>query len=895
MAGANRGVSSFTETVRERRGEKRKARRGQVTGLFEAADGSWHAGPDTELHQFTYDENGQKSSYTDPLSRQTTYEYDLRNRLWKTNETVNTIPRTTETLYDTTGNKTLVKFPVESSGQRTQQWLDYDAFGQPGRFIDERNNTTNLTYVWGPMKKLYTVTTHRDKDSGGTENQLTTFSYDGMGKPTQVLFPDGSHENSTYECKDGVGYFCDQVHTWRTRKGQTKYIHYDARGREDSHAWGDLSATCNPGTDTAITPCVLRHWDDADRLTDIANRVSTIDYSYDSAGQVLWEGSTIAGSGGRAQAGYLRYPSGEFSQITYPYGRAFRHDYSARGQLNTTGVSDGNSNWIFQFINYYYLPDGKVDRQDYGNGMTTAFGYDGRGMIDWVRHQWSGNGPTLAYREYDRDERDRILWSVKGNAPNVNPRENGLGDVFYYDAEGQLTDSVHEAANYGGSPAGGQRWEHFDYDELGNRKGNNIVGLRGWLNFSRRDNGLNQYSSWSPSAITYDDTFYGTAGNGVLMQEGWITASYNALNQPVAIWSPAYNGTSNYMWFGYDPLGRCVKRWVGPSGATNSNPATYMYYDGWNLLQEGSANSLVWNGSGLVPGNGGADRVYVHGARVDELVISTNQGTGAVAFYHYDARGNCMLLTGWGANMMEQYEYDGFGKPYFYDASNGWTGDIGSSTFGNRFLFTGREWLSDLHLYDYRNRMYQPELGRFLQPDSKEFEAGDYNLYRYCHNDPVNKSDPFGLEFFPYNGPAIPVDQLYGGAGLGQSLVNPQVVVVSQPDGTSTLRLDVRVTGILVADRVKFHGKMETRSDKQKDVTFKEHEKGEHGKDWKGFHDEKQKEVPTTRFNDRDAAKEAAKGLTDKFRSDAFKANKEFEKHKPDERWKDIRDRELPR
>src|SRR2546430_1926798 len=42
--------------------------------------------------------------------------------------------------------------------------------------------------------------------------------------------------------------------------------------------------------------------------------------------------------------------------------------------------------------------------------------------------------------------------------------------------------------------------------------------------------------------------------------------------------------------------------------------------------------------------------------------------------------------------------------------------------------------------------MYQPELGRFMQPDPKEFGAGDYNLYRYCHNDPVNRSDPFGFE-----------------------------------------------------------------------------------------------------------------------------------------------------
>ncbi len=50
-----------------------------------------------------------------------------------------------------------------------------------------------------------------------------------------------------------------------------------------------------------------------------------------------------------------------------------------------------------------------------------------------------------------------------------------------------------------------------------------------------------------------------------------------------------------------------------------------------------------------------------------------------------------------------------------------------------------------MRIYDFRHRHYQPELGRFLQPDPKQFDAGDYNLYRYCHNDPVNKTDPTGL------------------------------------------------------------------------------------------------------------------------------------------------------
>ena len=33
----------------------------------------------------------------------------------------------------------------------------------------------------------------------------------------------------------------------------------------------------------------------------------------------------------------------------------------------------------------------------------------------------------------------------------------------------------------------------------------------------------------------------------------------------------------------------------------------------------------------------------------------------------------------------------------------------------------------------------------FAKSDPEEFAAGDYNLYRYCHNDPVNRSDPSGL------------------------------------------------------------------------------------------------------------------------------------------------------
>jgi RHS repeat-associated protein len=212
-----------------------------------------------------------------------------------------------------------------------------------------------------------------------------------------------------------------------------------------------------------------------------------------------------------------------------------------------------------------------------------------------------------------------------------------------------------------------------------------------------------------------------------MMADGWITASYNALNQPMAMGSMGLG--NNFIWYRHDPLGRCVKRWLGDSNQNPTGPTTYFYYDGWNLVQEG-------------PNASTADRLYVHGGRVDEIVAS--QVSGQWYNHHYDARGHCILLTTASGVLEQQYDYDAFGYPYAYTATGV---KVGLSAVKTRFLFTGREWLNDLRVYDYRNRMYQPELGRFLQPDPKQFEAGDYNLYRYCHNDPVNKSDPTGLAY----------------------------------------------------------------------------------------------------------------------------------------------------
>jgi RHS repeat-associated protein len=119
------------------------------------------------------------------------------------------------------------------------------------------------------------------------------------------------------------------------------------------------------------------------------------------------------------------------------------------------------------------------------------------------------------------------------------------------------------------------------------------------------------------------------------------------------------------------------------------------------------------------------------------LVLS--ELNGAVYYYHQDHLNSTVAVTDESANVVEQYVY---GQPYFYGPDGT---PRAESALGLRFLFTGREWLASLGLYDYRHRVYSPSLGRFLQMDPLGFGAGDVNVYAYCADNPVHCIDPFGL------------------------------------------------------------------------------------------------------------------------------------------------------
>ena len=110
-------------------------------------------------------------------------------------------------------------------------------------------------------------------------------------------------------------------------------------------------------------------------------------------------------------------------------------------------------------------------------------------------------------------------------------------------------------------------------------------------------------------------------------------------------------------------------------------------------------------------------------------------------FYHFDGLGSVTSLTDPLGQILESYTYNSYGKPLIKDAS-GTT--LQTSSIGNRFMFTAREYDSETGLYYYRARYYDPGIGRFLQRDPLGID--DENTYAYCYNDPVNLIDPYGYQ-----------------------------------------------------------------------------------------------------------------------------------------------------
>ena len=109
-------------------------------------------------------------------------------------------------------------------------------------------------------------------------------------------------------------------------------------------------------------------------------------------------------------------------------------------------------------------------------------------------------------------------------------------------------------------------------------------------------------------------------------------------------------------------------------------------------------------------------------------------------FFHPDHLGSTTLVTDEQGNVIEQIAY----APYGQTVTR-----LGASGAPPRF--TGQRLDASTGLYYYQARYYDPQLGRFTQPDPIIRTLTDpqtLNRYAYVRNNPVNLVDPTGYSFW---------------------------------------------------------------------------------------------------------------------------------------------------
>lgn len=698
-----------------------------------------------------------------------------------------TLTATVTTAYDAIGNPITVDGPLAGTADTTRTRYDngrrvVGVIGpDPDGAGSRKHKAQKLTYnADGQVTLTETGTVNSQSDADWTAfaaSEKVTSTYDANARKTKDVLGSGSTSYSVMQYT------------------------YDALGRLDcsalrmnSSVWGSLPAS-------ACTPSIASTTFGPDRITktnyDAVGRVNKLQTAYGIAGVQSDETTSTFTDNGKLAT----FTDAEGNRTTYAYDGHDRLTKTRYPSKTTDGVSSTTD-----YEQPTYDANGNVTNMRLRDGQNIGYTYD---ALNRVTFKDVPNSTWVAFDvNYTYDLLSRLTSATDTNTHFANftwdalgrkltETSNFFGRTHQYDLAGRRTKLSHSDGFYvdydydvagnmlrvkeNGASSGVGVLATYAYDDLGRRtsltRGNGTVASYGYDNVSRltslgenfsgttydfsrtftvspagqiatltnsKDvfaiaglanknlaepaNGLNQLTAQGGTSLGYDN-------RGNVTSYGSSTYIYSAENRLGEASTPAN--------FGYDPLGRM--HWI--------NQTITLQYDGWDMIAELVNDSLV-------------TRRYVFGAGVDEpLVWYEGSGTTDRRFLHADERGSIIAVSNSSGTVTNVNTYDEYGQP-------------GASNVG-RFQYTGQSWVPELGMYYYKARVYNPKIGRFMQPDPIGYQAG-MNLYGYVSGDPLNLSDPLGLQD---DGPPIVVtghrDGLLSFGGGGR--YTPRMPVLDSP------------------------------------------------------------------------------------------------------------------
>lgn len=423
------------------------------------------------------------------------------------------------------------------------------------------------------------------------------------------------------------------------------------------------------------------------------------EYTYNSVGRLtghrVRSGQSIAFAYDHLGRLTTRTPPSPQLAVTYAYDLLGRTTSASQTGHTVSYTYDALSRQLTEVspqgtMSYQYDAAGRRTRATWPDSFYVVYDYDTLGAVTKIRENGATSGAGVL-ATYTYDNLGRLAYTARGN---------GVNTTNAFNTASQLSSMAHDLTG-----TSQDQTLSFTYNMAGQilTRGmtNNIYQMTGLTNLDHTFtvNGLDQYLT-GPASYTYDT-------RGSLTSDGTRTYAYDFDNRLTSV-----TGVGGAVTLSYDPAGRLYQT------AQVSGTTTRFLYDGANLAAE-------YNGSNVL------QKRYVQGPGIDNPIVAyTGTGTTSKVWLIADERGSVIAETNASGAATQINAYDEYGIPK--------SGNAG------RFGFTGQMWIGEIEAYSYRNRVYHPRLGRFLQTDPIG-QSGGLNLYAYVGNDPVNWTDPMGL------------------------------------------------------------------------------------------------------------------------------------------------------
>jgi YD repeat-containing protein len=302
-------------------------------------------GAASQTTSFGYDNQGNVTRITDPLSHVTLQAFDALNRLVQITD-----PAAGLTRYAYNGRDQLISI---TDGRNLITAYGVDALDNLNQQASPDTGTTINSY-----DAAGNLLTSRD-----AKNQTTTYIYDALNRVTRITYHDGSQLNYTYDQGvNGKGRLSSIVETAADGALNAQMVYaYDAHGRMTSEIR-------TLGTGAYLTQYAF---DAAGRLSSMTYPSGRrIAYSFDAAGRVA--GITTSLPGGAAQtvvANVAYHPFGGVKSFTYGNGQTYTRTIDLDGRIAGFTLDKQNVSVGFDAAS-------RITSIGQGAGLGNTYGYD---------------------------------------------------------------------------------------------------------------------------------------------------------------------------------------------------------------------------------------------------------------------------------------------------------------------------------------------------------------------------------------------------------------------------------------------------------------------------------------------------------------------------------------